>query len=224
MGNSYPGTPMNVVSKLDFYDILGVTPLASAEEIRIAHRSLARQYHPDTAEDGVGNPEIFAQIQQAYEVLSSRDHRRRYDVKLAMSRGETPPGQKRRPPRSPCNVCGTPIYASQLTNYLGRYMCKDCLERMGRRSGKPLELTRAAELRWKGRRLLFFLHAHLGLVIVVAIAALLAIARIGWMATHHRHAASRPVPHKVQAPAPVPALDDGNPCVLPKAASASVSE
>jgi len=62
----------------DFYDILGVGRSASADEIRRAHRKLALQYHPDRnkAKDA---PAKFAEIQQAYEVLSDDDKRKQYD-------------------------------------------------------------------------------------------------------------------------------------------------
>jgi DnaJ-class molecular chaperone len=62
----------------DFYDILGVGRSASADEIRRAHRKLALQYHPDRnkAKDA---PAKFAEIQQAYEVLSDEEKRKQYD-------------------------------------------------------------------------------------------------------------------------------------------------
>lgn len=62
----------------DYYDILGVDRSASADEVRRAHRKLALQYHPDRnkAKDAQAK---FAEIQQAYEVLSDDEKRKQYD-------------------------------------------------------------------------------------------------------------------------------------------------
>lgn len=72
----------------DLYDILGVNRTASADEIRRAHRKLALQFHPDRnkAKDA---PAKFAEIQEAYEVLSDADKRRQYDdfIRLGGSPG-----------------------------------------------------------------------------------------------------------------------------------------
>lgn len=72
----------------DLYDILGVSRTASADEIRRAHRKLALQFHPDRnkAKDA---PAKFAEIQEAYEVLSDADKRRQYDdfIRLGGSPG-----------------------------------------------------------------------------------------------------------------------------------------
>lgn len=63
----------------DYYEMLGVAPTASAQEIRRAFRSLARQFHPDLALDKRTAEEKFKGINEAYEVLSDADARRRYD-------------------------------------------------------------------------------------------------------------------------------------------------
>lgn len=62
------------------YQILGVDPRASAEEIRRAFRSLAKQHHPDTGP--AGSAEAFAAIAAAYETLSDPLLRRAYDESL----------------------------------------------------------------------------------------------------------------------------------------------
>jgi curved DNA-binding protein len=62
----------------DYYEALGVPRDASAEDIRRAYRTLARQYHPDVNKEP-GAEDRFKQISEAYEVLRDEDKRRRYD-------------------------------------------------------------------------------------------------------------------------------------------------
>ena len=63
------------------YDILGVAPDATPDEIRAAYRRLARQYHPDVNPDPDAS-ERFIAIHQAYEVLIDPEARVRYDLSL----------------------------------------------------------------------------------------------------------------------------------------------
>ena len=63
----------------NYYDVLGVAPNASDAEIKNAFRSLARKYHPDVAKDKAGAENRFKEINEANEVLSDPDKRRRYD-------------------------------------------------------------------------------------------------------------------------------------------------
>ena len=62
----------------DFYDALGVSRNASAEEIQQAYRKLARRYHPDVNHDP-GAEERFKEISEAYQVLSDPEQRTKYD-------------------------------------------------------------------------------------------------------------------------------------------------
>jgi len=64
--------------KRDYYEVLGVSRNASAEEIKRAFRNLARKYHPDV--NKAPNAEArFKEINEAYEVLSDETKRRAYD-------------------------------------------------------------------------------------------------------------------------------------------------
>jgi curved DNA-binding protein len=63
----------------DFYEILGVPPSASQDEIQQAYRKLARTYHPDVNRDPAAE-EQFKDVSEAYAVLSDPQTRRRYDT------------------------------------------------------------------------------------------------------------------------------------------------
>jgi DnaJ-class molecular chaperone len=63
----------------DFYTTLGVARTASEDEIRKAYRKLARKHHPDVNPNDRKAEEKFKEISFAYEVLSDKDKRARYD-------------------------------------------------------------------------------------------------------------------------------------------------
>ncbi len=60
----------------NYYDILGVSKTASADEIKKAYRKLAHKYHPDKGE---GNDAKFKEVNEAYQVLSNAEKRGQYD-------------------------------------------------------------------------------------------------------------------------------------------------
>jgi curved DNA-binding protein len=62
----------------DYYEVLGVSRDADQDEIRGAHRRLARQYHPDINKEP-GAEDRFKEISEAYEVLRDPEKRERYD-------------------------------------------------------------------------------------------------------------------------------------------------
>src|SRR6202042_1790763 len=58
----------------DYYEILGLTRAADADEIKRAYRKLARKYHPDVSKEKNAEDK-FKEVQEAYEVLRDRDKR-----------------------------------------------------------------------------------------------------------------------------------------------------
>ncbi len=68
-----------MADKRDYYEVLGVQKGASDDEIKKAHRKLAKKYHPDLNRDNPEAAEKFKELNEAYEVLSDKDKRAKYD-------------------------------------------------------------------------------------------------------------------------------------------------
>ena len=64
----------------NYYEILGVSKNASADEIKKAYRTLAFKYHPDRNQGNAAAEEKFKQISAAYDVLGDESKRRQYDM------------------------------------------------------------------------------------------------------------------------------------------------
>jgi curved DNA-binding protein len=62
----------------DYYEILGLTRSADADEVKRAYRKLARKFHPDVSKEKNAE-EKFKEVQEAYEVLRDGDKRAAYD-------------------------------------------------------------------------------------------------------------------------------------------------
>jgi DnaJ-class molecular chaperone len=77
----------------DYYETLGVTRGADAEEVKRAYRKMARKYHPDVSKERNAEAK-FKDVQEAYEVLRDSEKRAAYDQLGRSYR----PGQQFRPP------------------------------------------------------------------------------------------------------------------------------
>src|SRR2546430_16534347 len=106
----------------DYYETLGVPKTATEDEIRTAFRKLARKHHPDVAKDKKVAEEKFKEINEAYEVLSDSEKRKKYDQLGAdwnrPGGFQPPPGWGAQPPEGgfyqwggaggvPFDICGT---------------------------------------------------------------------------------------------------------------------
>src|SRR5882672_5080292 len=89
----------------DYYATLGVPRDASEEDIKKSFRKLARQYHPDVAKDKKTAEEKFKEINEAYEVLSDPEKRKKYDELGANWKQ----GAEFRPPPGWDNMRGQPF-------------------------------------------------------------------------------------------------------------------
>jgi molecular chaperone DnaJ len=68
-----------MATKRDFYEILGTSKSASADEIKKAYRKVAMQFHPDRNPGDKGAEDKFKEAAEAYEVLSDADKKAKYD-------------------------------------------------------------------------------------------------------------------------------------------------
>jgi len=71
----------------DYYKILNLSVNANNDEIKKAFRSLAKKYHPDRNKDDKEALKKFQEVNEAYEVLSNEDSRKKYDQE--MDKGST---------------------------------------------------------------------------------------------------------------------------------------
>jgi molecular chaperone DnaJ len=68
-----------MANKRDYYEVLGVSKNATADEIKKAYRKLAMQYHPDRNPGDKEAEEKFKEAAEAYEILSNDEKRSKYD-------------------------------------------------------------------------------------------------------------------------------------------------
>lgn len=67
---------------MNYYDVLGIKNNATEKEIKSAFRKLAKQYHPDVVKNDKAKTKKMYEIQEAYDVLSDGEKRKKYDESL----------------------------------------------------------------------------------------------------------------------------------------------
>ena len=67
------------MAKRDYYDILGVTRGASADELKKAYRQKVKELHPDRNSDNPNAEAQFKEVNEAYDVLKDADKKAAYD-------------------------------------------------------------------------------------------------------------------------------------------------
>ena len=80
---------METMTKRDYYDILGVAPYASQDEIKSAYRSKIKEYHPDkftNEPDWVKkhSAEMSKKLNEAFGVLQDSNKRKEYDKEVGL--------------------------------------------------------------------------------------------------------------------------------------------
>ncbi len=75
----YNSEPFTAMAFIDYYKILGVDKTASDKDIKSAYRKLARKHHPDLNPDNAESNKTFQQLNEANEVLSDPEKRKKYD-------------------------------------------------------------------------------------------------------------------------------------------------
>lgn len=72
------------MSQKNYYQLLHVSPQATAQEIKAAYRKLAFQYHPDRNKGNTLTEAVLKEINEAYSVLSNPDKRKKYNTSIAV--------------------------------------------------------------------------------------------------------------------------------------------
>ena len=124
-----------------YYEVLGVTMVATRDEIKAKYRTLALEHHPDRNIHGdrARSEQVMSAITEAYDVLSNPDLRARYDQTLRPSTSARQQEQPfRAPPADVCMVCGhgpvavvtfrseTGLLLARRRSRIGGPLCRHC--------------------------------------------------------------------------------------------------
>lgn len=128
---------MSPISDRTHYEVLGVSPDCSFEELRTAYRRMAREHHPDVAEGGAGRAGggSMAAVNEAWRILSDTSLRRHYDVTVRRPIPIVMPQARPRPPgaRRQAWVAGVQAQMARLSRQAGRSATQTLLIRHPRR-------------------------------------------------------------------------------------------
>lgn len=116
----------------NYYEILGVTRNASAEDVKKAFRRLARQYHPDLNPGDKVAEDKFKDISEAYEILSDTSRREQYDRFAKSWRPKKPKTESRPDNTPPTSADRPPAEADDFDSFIDRL-----LGRRNRTSNNP---------------------------------------------------------------------------------------
>ena len=75
-------------AELNYYQLLGITPGATCQQIKSAYRAMVQHTHPDS-NGGNGDPELFQRVQEVYTTLSNPHLRWRYDLMMDFKQPQT---------------------------------------------------------------------------------------------------------------------------------------
>ena len=132
----------------NYYEVMGLPPGATTDQIKKKYRELARQFHPDVVQDKAMGQRVFTQINQAYSVLGNPERRAQYNGTLqnmtappsdasaskaaaprsAAQAAQTVPAPKAAPAAQPASAPRSPAFTEMLSRAENAIM-----------AGKPVE-------------------------------------------------------------------------------------